>query len=196
MRDFRPPKSVDSLNKSLPAPPERGGVPRRTNRRWYGMRMRVFIFLSILTAITVSSFAESPPSSASRVENSHAKGVPSYNPLLTEELVNQWLTVWQKRLGLQEWTVEARIVRIWQLPRGTVANIHWSLPKRKAQIKVLNSVDSALPRSEVIRDTELSVVHELVHLSLAKLPLDPNHTEQEEETVRKLSAALLTAAAR
>ena len=42
-----------------------------------------------------------------------------------------------------------------------------------------------------MRDTELSVVHELVHLSMAKLPLDSTNTDLEEETVKKLSAALL-----
>ena len=34
-------------------------------------------------------------------------------------------------------------------------------------------------------------MHELVHLSMAKLPLDSNNTELEEETVKKLSTALL-----
>jgi hypothetical protein len=42
-----------------------------------------------------------------------------------------------------------------------------------------------------VRDSELSVVHELIHLSMAKLPLDSNHTELEEEAVKKISAALL-----
>lgn len=120
--------------------------------------------------------------------------VPSLSenaPLVTVEQVKVWITKWQKRLGLDEWAIDAKVVRSWDLPQGAVANIHWSLPKRKATIKVLNSVDSSLRRSEIPRDTELSVVHELVHLSMAKLPLDPNHTELEEDTVKKLSTALL-----
>jgi len=112
-------------------------------------------------------------------------------PLVTEDMVNGWIRVWQKRLGLEDWKVEAKIVRIWELPQNAVANIHWSIPARKATVKVLNSVDSTLKKNEIVDDTELSVVHELVHLSMAKLPLDPNHTEQEEETVKRISTALL-----
>ena len=100
-------------------------------------------------------------------------------------------TRWQRRLAMKDWKIETKIVRLNQLPKGTVANIHWSLPKRTATIKVLDPIDSTLAKSEIVRDTELSVVHELVHLSMAKLPLDSNNTDLEEETVKKLSTALL-----
>jgi hypothetical protein len=112
-------------------------------------------------------------------------------PLLTEEMVTGWVIRWQKRLSMEDWKIETRIVRLNQLPKGTVANIHWSLPRRTATIKVLDPIDSTLPRTEIVRDTELSVVHELVHLSMAKLPLDSANTELEEEAVKKLSTALL-----
>src|ERR1044072_5166567 len=112
-------------------------------------------------------------------------------PLITEEMVNGWVSRWQRRLTMEDWKIETRIVRLSHLPKGTVANIHWSLPRRTATIKVLDPVDSTLAKSEIVRDTELSVVHELVHLSMAKLPLDSNNTELEEETVKKLSTALL-----
>ena len=103
-----------------------------------------------------------------------------------------WIAKWQRRLALEDWSIESKIVRTWELPERAVANIHWSLPTKKATIRVLDSIDSSLPRSEILKDTELSVVHELVHLSMSKLPLDPNHTELEEEPVKKLSVALLT----
>ena len=112
-------------------------------------------------------------------------------PLLTEAQVNDWVKRWQKRLSLEDWKIEAKIVRLSQLPKGTVANIHWSLPRKQATIKVLDSMDSTLAKNDIVRDTELSVVHELVHLSMAKLPLDANNTELEEEAVKKISAALL-----
>jgi hypothetical protein len=112
-------------------------------------------------------------------------------PILTETQVNEWVKRWQKRLGLHDWKIEAKIVRLSQLPKGTIANIHWSLPRKQATIKVLDSLDSTLGKTEIVRDTELSVVHELVHLSMAKLPLDANNTELEEEAVKKISSALL-----
>lgn len=115
----------------------------------------------------------------------------SAKPLLTTDQVQGWIAKWQKRLALEDWQIDAKIVRVWELPDNAVANIHWSLPSKKATVRVMNSLDSNLPKSEIVKDTELSVVHELVHLSMAKLPLDPNHTELEEEAVKKLSMALL-----
>jgi hypothetical protein len=112
-------------------------------------------------------------------------------PLLTEQMVTTWVGRWQRRLSMEDWKIETRIVRLNQLPKGTVANIHWSLPRRTATIKVLDPMDSTLPKSEIVRDTELSVVHELVHLSMAKLPLDSSNTDLEEEAVKKISVALL-----
>jgi hypothetical protein len=106
-------------------------------------------------------------------------------------MVNGWVSRWQRRLAMEDWKIETKIVRLGQLPKGTVANIHWSLPRRTATIKVLDPIDSTLPKSEIVRDTELSVVHELVHLSMAKLPLDSANTELEEEAVKKLSSALM-----
>jgi hypothetical protein len=112
-------------------------------------------------------------------------------PIITEAQVNEWVKRWQKRLSLEDWKIEAKIVRLSSLPKGTVANIHWSLPRKQATIKVLDSIDSTLAKADIARDTELSVVHELVHLSMAKLPLDANNTELEEEAVKKISSALL-----
>jgi hypothetical protein len=107
-------------------------------------------------------------------------------------MINAWVKKWAQRLSMSDWKIECKIVRLAQLPRGTVANIHWSLPRKTATIKVLHPADSTLPPSEIVRDTELSVVHELVHLSMAKLPLDGNDTDLEEEAVKKLSVALVS----
>lgn len=112
-------------------------------------------------------------------------------PQLTETTVNEWVASWQRLLGLEEWKIEAKIVRASVLQKGTVANIHWSLPKHTATIKVLNPLDSSLPKGEILRDTELSIVHELVHLSMARLPLDGTDTEIEEDAVKRISAALM-----
>ncbi len=141
--------------------------------------MRSVVLLSCLVLAAVDVYPEVHPES--RVERS----------LVTEQQTYEWLEDWQRRLGLQDWTIHARIVRIWELPKGTVANIQWSLTKRTAPIQVLHSVDSTVPRPEILRDTELSIVHELVHLSMAKLSLDSVDTSQEEEAVRKISAALM-----
>ena len=112
--------------------------------------------------------------------------------LLTQDLLYFWIAKWQRRLSLDDWRIESKIVRARELPERAVANIRWSLPNKKATIQVLDSLDSNLRRSEILKDTELSIVHELVHLSMSKLALDPKHTELEEEAVKNLSIALLT----
>jgi hypothetical protein len=154
--------------------------------------MRFAFLLSCLLAGTVAVYPEAAFSTASRTtELTKAPSSAERSVLLTDEMIDAWVKRWSQRLGLTEWKIQSKIVRIAQLPRGTVANIHWSLPRKTATIKVLHPADSTLPQSEIVRDTELSVVHELVHLSMAKLPLDGNDTELEEEAVKKLSLALM-----
>jgi hypothetical protein len=154
--------------------------------------MRTAVLLACLLAGSVNVYPEASNSTASRTtEMATTTSATTQAPLLTEAQISEWVKRWQKRLSLEDWKIEAKIVRLSQLPKGTVANIHWSLPRKQATIKVLDSVDSTLAKSEIVRDTELSVVHELVHLSMAKLPLDANNTELEEEAVKKISSALL-----
>ncbi len=151
------------------------------------------LLVSCLLSSAVALYPEAAiSSSASRTtEMPRSASHPTDTPLITEEMVTGWVSRWQKRLGMEDWKIETKIVRLNMLPKGTVANIHWSLPRRTATIKVLDPIDSTLAKSEIVRDTELSVVHELVHLSMAKLPLDSTNTDLEEETVKKLSGALL-----
>jgi hypothetical protein len=154
--------------------------------------MRLAVLLTCLVAGAVAVYSESPVDSASRkTETPRIPSTLSPEPVVSEAQVASWVKVWQRRLGLHEWKIEAKVVRLPQLPKGTIANIHWSLPRKTATIKVLDSSDSNLSRADFIRDTELSVVHELVHLSMAKLPLDSNDTELEEEAVKRISAALI-----
>lgn len=156
--------------------------------------MRAIAVLLFFTAFVAAGPAESPATGAAArtsIPPQIQRPGLSINPLLTEDVVSSWIVKWQKRLALEDWQIESKIVRVWELPERAVANIHWSLTSKKATIRVLNSVDSSLKKSEILKDTELSVVHELVHLSMSKLPLDPKHTELEEEAVKKLSTALL-----
>lgn len=153
--------------------------------------MRIAVLLACLLAGSVNVYPESSGTSARTTEIPPGTSATTQPPVLTEAQINAWVKRWQKRLSLDDWKIEAKIVRLSQLPKGTVANVHWSLPRKQATIKVLDSIDSTIAKSEIVKDTELSVVHELVHLSMAKLPLDATNTELEEEAVKKISAALL-----
>jgi len=155
--------------------------------------MRAFVVLACLMSGPLGMPAGPSDTTASRIPD-RTPVVPSNRqelPVVGEGQLKIWIEKWQTRLGLQSWVIEGKVVRTWDLPQGAVANIHWSLPKQKATLRVLSSVDYNLSKSEIPRDTELSVIHELIHLSMARLPLDPNHTETEEDTVKKISTALL-----
>src|SRR4051794_36649588 len=126
--------------------------------------MKVAGLLVCLLATAVAVYPEPPGGAAKNTAARTTSAVTTHQPsldlaLVTEGDVRGWLDMWQRRLGLTEWKIEAKIVRLNQLQKGTIANIHWSLPKHTATIKVLDPIDSTLPRSEVVRDTELSVVH-------------------------------------
>ena len=124
-----------------------------------------------------------PPASRDRVI--------SPQPVVTTEQVHDWLLTWQKRLKLEDWKIEVRIVRVWDLEHGTLGHIDWSIPHKTAVIKVLSPVDYELPKDKIPADMELSVVHELIHLQLSALPLNKSSRNAEEQVVSLLAETLV-----
>ena len=114
------------------------------------------VILITFLLLTFASLGSAAPASRDRVTSAPA--------VVSNEQVHDWLHLWQKRLHLEEWKVEVKIVRIWDLEQGTLGHIDWSVPHKTAVIKVLNPADYELPRDRVPADMELSIVHELVHL--------------------------------
>ncbi len=110
---------------------------------------------------------------------------------ITEEQVHDWLHLWQKRLHLEDWKIDIKIVRIWDLEQGTLGHIDWSVPRKAAVIKVLNPADYELPKDKIPADMELSIVHELVHLHFSALPLNKSSRMAEEQVVTRIADALL-----
>ena len=138
-------------------------------------------FLTIIALITMLGSA-APPS---------RNRIPSTQTLVSDEQVHDWLRLWQKRLRLEEWKVDVKIVRIWDLEQGTLGHIDWSVPHKTATIKVLNPSDYELPKDKIPADMELSIVHELVHLHLSVLPLNKSTRNAEEQVVSMLADALV-----
>ncbi len=111
--------------------------------------------------------------------------------IVTPAQVSKWVRMWQKRLHLDDWKVEVRMVRITDLKPDTLGNLKWNSNLRTATIKVLNSVDYDISAAEVPEDIEYTVVHELVHLQLSVLPRDLNRKDVEEQVVNKIADALM-----
>lgn len=139
----------------------------------------------ILTSLLLlaSLGAAEPPASRNRVT--------SPAPIVTEEQAQDWLKLWQKRLRLEDWKIDVKIVRIWDLEQGTLGHIDWSTVHHTALIKVLNPADYELPPDKIPADMELSIVHELVHLHLSVLPLNKSSRNVEEQVVSMIADALI-----
>ena len=142
------------------------------------------LLVTVISLLTLSGVVQGAPSSRNRSA--------SANPLISEEQVDQWLRLWQDRLRLHEWRIEAKIVRIWDLDPHTLGHIHWSRSRKTATIKVLNPVDYQIPPSRIAEDIEMSIVHELVHLQLSALTQDDRTSVANEEVVvTKIATALM-----
>ena len=99
---------------------------------------------------------------------------------------------WQKLLGLSHWHIQVELVPRSALQPGKIGTINWSLAPKKATIKVLRAADYKRLPAEIAADQDVTVVHELVHLRLAELPL--KDSEHEENAVEAITAALVSGA--
>jgi hypothetical protein len=111
-------------------------------------------------------------------------------PTVTQAQVDRWLQIWQQRLALEEWKIDARIVRQSDLNPDTLGNLKWNAANYTATIKVLNPRDYDMPAAQIPADIERTVVHELVHLELSVLPRNGSK-RVEEQVVNRMTEALL-----
>jgi hypothetical protein len=114
---------------------------------------------------------------------------------MAESFASQRLWVWQRRLNLQIWSISVVLSRAASLRPGTVGNLHWDSDKKTAVIRVLDPVDYNLPVTEMLRDIEFTVVHELIHLEMMPVLSELGRSEanrlEEEYAVNHIAEALL-----
>jgi hypothetical protein len=96
---------------------------------------------------------------------------------------------WQKRLGLDTWNLSIQLVRKSALDKDTWGNAEWDSETRTGIINVLDPQDYNLKGSELRRDMECTIVHELVHIQVS--PLDSRDPEAQEDVVNRIMSALL-----
>lgn len=110
--------------------------------------------------------------------------------------VHDKLDLWQKRLQLEEWSIQVEIISPSDLRQGTLGNVRWDPEKKTARIRVLSVADYQMPVDRALADMEDTIVHELIHLRLASVwQHTPNRTEEsraaEEEAVVRIAQTLL-----
>ena len=99
------------------------------------------------------------------------------------------LRTWQKRLGLENWNISVQVVRKSALDKNTWGNAEWDSDNRTGVINVLDPQDYNLKGTELKRDMECTIVHELVHIQVS--PIDSGDPEAHEEIVNRIMAALI-----
>jgi hypothetical protein len=144
---------------------------------------RHFLPLALLVVFSGNCFAQSPPESA------HERTV------VVERYAVERLSVWQKRLNLQDWNISLVVSRATDLKPKTLGNIHWDTDKKTAVLRVLDPADYKLSFNDMLQDIEFTVVHELIHLELSPVlsPLQRNdaNRREEEHAVNHMADALL-----
>ena len=145
----------------------------------------VFSLLLALVLIGFAAVLPAQPVSTSAHERT----------LLAESFAREKLSVWQKRLNLQDWDVALEVVRSTQLRPKTLGNIRWDAEKKTALIRVLDPADYRLLHGEMLDDMEFTIVHELIHLEMAPVlsrfaRSDADRIE-EEHAVNYMAGALL-----
>ena len=119
---------------------------------------------------------------------------PADREVLAKNFVKERLQVWQKRLNLEKWKIDVRLVRHASLKPQTLGNIHWDYATMLATIDVQSSYDYKLSFPEMLDDMEFTVVHELIHLELSSLPRSEASRSAEEHAVNEITQAFLNLA--
>ena len=114
-------------------------------------------------------------------------GVVQVAPLQAH--LEKQLRSWQKRLSMEDWNLSVQVVRKAALDKDTWGNAEWDSDHKTGVINVLDPQDYNLKGTELKRDMECTIVHELVHIQVS--PLDPNNPEAHEEIVNRIMNALL-----
>jgi hypothetical protein len=106
-----------------------------------------------------------------------------------QQHLEKQLKSWQKRLGLDGWDLTLQVVRKAALDQDTWGNAEWDSDTKTGVISILDPQDYNLKGSELKRDMECTIVHELVHIQVS--PLDSGNPEAHEEVVNRIMNALL-----
>lgn len=83
------------------------------------------------------------------------------DPPSVQELVAKW----QDRLGLRDWDIETRVCRYWEIP-GCVGTCQIHPEDRTARIMILDPSDIPADVHDTSKDTEHTIVHELLHIHM------------------------------
>ncbi len=88
--------------------------------------------------------------------------------ILTEEELKALCVKYQKILRLQDWNIIVRIKRARDFDQECCGDVHWSLTRKEAVIRILDHVDYD-PDSIYPQNMERTLIHELLHIHFAEV---------------------------
>ena len=117
-----------------------------------------------------------------------------------QDMLQKECELWQKKLYLQDWTIEVKLCRQHEMPNpDSIAVIqHWT-ERKDARMHLLAPIDIPLVQDHFINgeagNYDISIVHELLHLHLIPLSDYENETKRtaEEQVVNALSRTIVKA---
>ena len=124
-------------------------------------------------------------------------------PVVSQKKLDAWVRQWQRVLLLDDWQIEARCVRLSELPKGASGLSEVDKNLQVERILVLDPRDyPELAKRDgirlkqgkaIVRDIEDTILHEILHLRLRSFSLSPADKleDAEEMVVNRLTTALL-----
>jgi hypothetical protein len=120
---------------------------------------------------------------------------PVERSVMAQSFAAEKVWVWQKRLHLEDWDISVAVARAGEMKPKTLGHIGWDRARKSAAIQVLDPADYRLPLDAILRDIEVTVVHELIHLEMMRMLPGLQRTEsyraEEERVVNHMAGALL-----
>src|SRR5687768_14532970 len=104
------------------------------------------------------------------------------------------LAKWQKRLRVQDWRIDLRVCRVYDMPRDGVSGYIEMVEERKEAIIYIIDPRDVQP-SNFPNPTEVTLVHELLHL-LIEPCWDRAKEVEGEQAVELIAQALVATDAR
>jgi hypothetical protein len=104
---------------------------------------------------------------------------------------------WQRILYLQDWTLDVRVSRHWEMEDiATLAQVSWFIHRKDAIIRVLHPSDLPGLGGKFINgeenDYDISLVHELLHLHFAPFDSKERHIEiAQEQAINAISRGIV-----
>lgn len=154
------------------------------------------------------------PTSETRKDESLNEDAPSpsglasdplvaFDPEAFEKLLQAECKLWQRKLRLQDWNVQVRLVRLNEMPdQDAIGAISQAIERKDAQMTLLSPLDMPLMASYFMHSEEmnysLTIVHELLHLHMAPFTAGATETElvAEEQAINAISQCIFNAYAK